>query len=212
MSAAPTSQPFVTLEEYFELENRSEQKHDYDNGQIVAMSGASDSHIRISANIVGETRNALKKKSCEAVGSDFRIGFPGRTFTHYPDAAIVCDGMERDPRDKTGQTFLNPKVIFEIQSPSTALFDRSTKFDRYRTLASFREYVVVFQDRQEIQTFFKQEDGTWILESFFTGDLPLKSLGVSLPIAEIFDRVTFPPEPAEDAPAPQQPGQGEHPQ
>lgn len=209
MSAITTSQSFVTLEEYYKFEAASlGPKHDYDNGKIVAMSGGSLSHSRIMINVAGELRNRLKGKSCEALESNFKVGFPGRTYSHYPDASVICGGVQLDPRDSTKQTFINPTAIIEVLSPSTSDFDRSTKFDRYRQLASFREYVIIFQDRPEVQTFYRQDDTTWLMQTFsgLAGDVPLKSLGIALPLSEIFDRVTFEP-PTEPAAGDVQPGQ-----
>lgn len=193
MSAAPTQSPVrVSYEEYCRLEALAETKHDYDNGRVVAMAGGSLSHGRIISNINGECRARLKSGPCEIL-SEFRISFPRRTYSHYSDGMIVCGQPEIDPRDSSGQSLTNPKVIVEVLSPTTADFDRGTKFDRYRELPSFREYVVVFQDRAEVQTSFKQDDGTWLLRTFtgLAGDVPLTSIGIALPLAEIYARVTF---------------------
>ena len=202
MSGLPVVTLPVAYEEYCILEAASEEKHDYDAGTVISMPGGSVTHTRIITNVNGAAWTRLRGRACEAMDSTFRIAFPGRTYTHYPDGMIVCGETEIDPRDPTGQNLTNPTVVFEVQSPTTALFDRTIKFDRYRLLDSFREYVLVFQDHPEVQTFFKQADGTWLFQTFtgLTGHVPLRSVDIALPLAEIYDRVTFEALPADATP------------
>ena len=208
MSAAFSKIAYVSIEEYYRLEAESEQRHDYDAGEVIAMAGGSLSHSRIISNFIREAGTRLKGRPCEVLDPGFKIGFPGRTYSHYADATLVRGGPQTDPRDRSDQTLINPTAIVEVLSPSTAGFDRSTKLDRYRELPSFSEYVIVFQDRREVQTYFKQDDGRWLLQTFAdeTGEVVLRSVGITLPLAEIYDRVTVGPSP--EAPSPEVPPAG----
>ena len=201
MTARPAPTPaFVSYEEYCVLEAQTQERHDYDQGRVVAMAGGSLNHSWIISNLIREVGNRLKGRPCGMLDSNSRIAFPRKTYSHYTDGTILCGPPDIDPRDPSGQGLTNPTVIIEVLSPSTADFDRGTKFDRYRELPSFREYVVVFQDRAEIQVFNKTDDGTWGMKTFagLTADVPRRSVGITLPSAEIYDRVDF-AQPASDS-------------
>ena len=195
MSAAASKPPFVSFEEYLRLEAISEERHDYIDGQIISMAGGSPEHSRIVANLIGETRAKLKGKKCEVFDPNLRIGLTRGWKTHYPDASIVCGPLEYDERDRSHQTILNPTVIFDVLSPSTEAYDRLQKFDHYMTLPSLREYVLIRQDRPEVLTYFRQEDGTWAIRIIrdLENDVPIPSVGIEIAMRELYDRVEFPP-------------------
>lgn len=193
MSSIGSHPARITIQEYFRREAKSDTKHDYLDGHPVAMAGGSPRHSLISANVVGEVRAKLRKKPCDLYDSNLLIGFPNLPYTHYPDAAIICGPLELDPRDPSKMTVTNPTAVIEVLSPSTEGIDRGEKFDRYRTLESFREYVLVRQDRAEVQTFVKQKDGTWLMRVFtgLKGDVKLESVQVSVGLAEVYRGVKF---------------------
>ena len=185
----------VSMEEYFRLEELSEVRHDFVDGDVLAMSGGSSEHCLIGANVIGETRQKLKsaKKPCKVYTSDFLIGVPDETYFHYPDATVVCGPLLMDQRDGRQKTLINPLLVFEILSPSTANYDRGEKFDHYRLLESFREYVLIFQDKPEIHTFYKHDDGTWAMAVHVgkTAKISLQSVGISIDAAEVYDGIDF---------------------
>ncbi len=193
MTSVASHPPRLSIQEYFRREAKSETKHDYLDGYAIAMAGGSPRHSLISANIGGEIRAKLRKKPCDLYDSNLLIGFPGLPYTHYPDAAIICGPLEHDPRDLSKITVINPTVVIEVLSPSTEGLDRGEKFDRYRSLASFREYVLVRQDRAEVQTFVKQKDGTWLMRVFtgLKGSVKLESVAISIKLEEIYRGVKF---------------------
>ena len=202
--------PPISMTEYFRREALTDVKHDYIGGHAIAMAGGSPRHSLVSANVSGEVRNKLANKPCNVYDSNLLVGFPKKPYTHYPDATIVCGELKFDPRDPGQNTIINPLAIFEVLSPSTAS-DRGEKFDRYRTLESFREYVLVFQNKPEIQTFFKHPDGTWLLSvaSGIKAKIKLQSVGITLDAQEVYRGVTFDPpeqlhvtEPKQSAPEP----------
>jgi Uma2 family endonuclease len=195
MSEATSYGPQMSMAEYFRREQFTDVKHDYIAGHAVAMAGGSPRHSLVSANVTGEVRNKLGKKPCKVYDSNLLVGVPGTPYSHYPDAAIVCGPLQFDPRDPGQNTIVNPRVVFEVLSPSTAASDRGDKFDRYRTLESFNEYVLVFQNKPEIQTFFKHPDGTWLMRVAHgvKAKIKLQSVGITLDAAEIYRGVAFDP-------------------
>lgn len=186
-----------SVEDYLTLERASEIKHEFFDGEIFAMAGASESHNFIVGNLVREIGIIFKDRDCVVYPSDIRVRC--RTGLHtYPDVTIVCGQREYD--DEPKDTLLNPTVLIEVLSPSTEAYDRGRKFDHYMTIESLKEYVLVSQDRTSISHFERQEDGHWLLTSITQMDqsLVLPSVDVSLPLTEIYDKVEFPPE--EDLP------------
>lgn len=188
MSAVP--QPFITPEQYLELEHDALERHEYVNGQTFAMSGASLSHARICQNITVALAAKLKKKGCEILNSDLRVRVPNDSMFTYPDLSIVCG--KPDLLEGKTHTLLNPIVLFEVLSPSTEGWDRGGKFAYYRTIASLREYLLVSQNQSSIDR-YTLEDGRWVFSSF-TGneaEVQIESVGVSLSLIEVYDDIDF---------------------
>ena len=148
-----------TVEEYLRLAEASPTKLEYCGGEIIDMAGATLDHNRIAANLIGELRNRLKGRDCEAVGSDQRVLAADDRYA-YPDVTVFCDEPVFDPRDPR-MTITNPRVLIEVLSPSTEASDRGEKFIRYINLPELQEYFLVSQDRPQVQSFYRQPDGTW---------------------------------------------------
>ncbi len=181
----------MTPEEYLVWERAAETKHEYKDGKVYAMAGASRQHARITLNLSRHLGNALAGKSCEPFNSDLRVWIPRRRAYNYPDAVVVCG--EPQFLDNQFDTLLNPVLIIEVLSPSTARRDWSTKFRDYRSLDSFAEYVVIAQDERSVEHFVKREDGIWAIQE--VGDeLSLVSVPVVLTMDDIYARVEFPEE------------------
>jgi Uma2 family endonuclease len=185
----------VSIEEYMRRAEASLDKLEYYDGKIVAMAGATLSHVRINGNLIRELGNRLRGTSCEAFGSDLRVAVPNVASYSYPDLSIVCGPLELDPRDKSGKSITNPRVLIEILSPSTERFDRGLKFERYLKLESLEEYLLVSQAEARVESFLRSNDGTWSF-AFVNGlaaNAVIRSLKLELPMAEIFRNVVFPP-------------------
>ena len=187
MSAEPQQQ--LTVGEYLALERESETRHEYLDGEIFAMSGASQAHNLIGTNIVGALHPQLKRSGCEQYANDMRVWIPTAGLYTYPDVVVVCDPprFEDDERD----TLLNPGLVLEVLSPSTEDYDRGRKFAYYRSINSLQIYVLVAQDRSHVEVFTRQPDDRWLLwetEDASAG-LELPAIGASLALAEIYDRV-----------------------
>jgi len=188
MSTQPIS--FVTPEEYLQAERLASFKSEYVSGQIWAMSGASRAHNTLATNLIVALGTAVKRTSCQVFGSDMRVYVPENSTYAYPDISIVCG--PQDYADGHGDTLTNPIVLFEILSPSTAHYDRTVKFVKYRRLPSLRQYVLVHQDTRHIEHFARFDD-LWIPgeRSGAASLLELGSVGITLPLADIYENVPF---------------------
>ncbi len=183
----------MTPEEYLVWERAAETKHEYADGKLYSMAGTSRQHVRISVNLVRHLGNALASKTCEVFNNDLRVWIPRRRAYNYPDVIVVCG--EAEFLDNQFDTLLNPVLIIEVLSPSTARRDWSTKFRDYRSLDSFAEYVVIAQDERAVEHFVKREDGIWAIQEV-ADELHLVSVPVVLALDDIYARVEFP----EDSP------------
>jgi Uma2 family endonuclease len=196
-SATP-SRPY-TVDEYLRRERDSIEKHEFDDGRIIAMAGATRAHVLITGNTFAALHNRLKGTPCQPYGSDLRIRVAGRPKYVYPDVSVICGEPQADPDDQYGESFLNPRLIIEVLSPSTEKYDRNTKFDRYRGIESFREYVLIAQESARVQLFYRQPDGAWAFDVAvgLEAMARFRSIDVEVPLSEIYSGVQFPPEPPE---------------
>ena len=147
MPAMP--KPLLTPEEYLARERRAETKSEYLRGEVFAMAGASRAHNLIASNAAGELRQQLRDRPCEVYPSDMRVKVSPSGLYTYPDVTVVCG--EPQFEDAEVDTLLNPKVLVEVLSPSTADYDRGGKFTHYRRLPSLQEYVLISQDRPLVE-------------------------------------------------------------
>jgi Uma2 family endonuclease len=183
---------FVTPEEYLAYERRAENRNEYFDGEIFAMTGASRKHNLISLNIGAELRFLLRGRNCEAYVSDMRVRIPSANLYMYPDVVAVCGEPEFEDVDV--DTLLNPTLIVEVLSKSTASYDRAEKFDYYRTLPSLTEYLLVSQDEFHVTQYVRQTEGRWLLTDHRSPEdtLQLESVECSLSLRDIYDKVSIP--------------------
>lgn len=187
----------MTVSEYLALERSAEDKHELWDGEVYAMGGASLDHNRIVRNLVRHLGNALEGTDCEVLPSDMRVRIPGGDRYVYPDVIVVCG----PPRlERKADVLLNPRLVLEVLSPSTAAFDRGDKFAGYRSIPSVREIVLVAQDTRRVESYARQTDDSWILREH-TGDavVPLGPLPSPLPLAQIYEGVEPAPGRQDDA-------------
>src|SRR5438105_11912 len=144
---------FFTAEQYLALEREADYKSEYVNGQIYAMSGASREHNLIAFNLITALGTQLRGRPCEGYGGDMRVKVSPTGMYTYPDVSVVCGEPHFD--DAQLDTLTNPTVIIEVLSPSTELFDRGGKFAHYRTLQSLSDYVLVAQDKMQVEHFVR---------------------------------------------------------
>jgi Uma2 family endonuclease len=184
MASSPKT-PY-TEEEYLALERSSEAKHEYLDGEIFAMGGASQQHVLIVTNLVIELGSQLRNGPCRVYSVDLRVKVdPGGLYT-YPDVVVLCEA----PRfsDEQKDTLLNPSLIIEVLSESTKDYDRGGKFEQYRTIESFVEYLLIAQDRPHVEHHTRQHGDTWLLleTNNLQDTIQLKSVPCSLRLADIY--------------------------
>lgn len=183
---------FISEEDYLTMEEVSPVKHEYYDGEIFQMAGASNEHNTIAMNIAAELHQRLKKRPCKVYQNDMRLYIEAEGIYTYPDVMVVC-GKPEIKKYKNLDNILNPVLIVEVLSASTADYDKGAKFEQYRTIESFKEYLIVSQDAKQIIRYTKQSDGSWNLMDFI-GDrteIKLASIECSLLMEDIYDKVVF---------------------
>ena len=192
------SAKLYTPEDYLEFERESDSRHEFLDGEIYSMAGESLSHSRVCMNLAREIGNKLKGKSYEALSPNMKVRTTTASLFSYPDLTIVCG--EPQFHDRKKDVLTNPKVIFEVLSPSTADYDRTTKFQRYRMgNETLTDYILVSQDYCFVEHFSKQADGNWIYQSLseLSDFLRITTIDCELSLEEIYDRVELKPPPDE---------------
>jgi Uma2 family endonuclease len=190
MSAVP--KPYYTKAQYLERERAAEFRHEYLHGEIFQMAGTSYAHSILVTNLLHRLANALDGSQCRPIATDLRVQVDATGLYTYPDVLIVCGAPEFE--DDVFDTLLNPTVIVEVLSPSTETYDRGAKFGHYRQIPSFKECVLVAQDRVCVEQFVRQPDDTWLmtpLESL-ENRLKLQSVPAALELRDIYDGVAMP--------------------
>ncbi len=196
----PKVQQHHTVEEYLALERQSEERHEYLDGLIYAMAGESPEHGKVCVNATGQLYNQLLGTPCQVFSKDIKVRsgplpldrHSTKGLFSFPDLLVVCGALEF--LDEYRDVLLNPKVIIEVLSPTTEAFDRGKKFWRYRTyLSSLTDYLMVAQSMPMIDHYVHRS-GEWVLNtvSGLEGTINIASIGCSLRLADVYDRVTFP--------------------
>ena len=182
---------YITPEEYLAFERKAENKNEYVNGEIFAMTGASRKHNLIVGNLVRELGQQLKGKPCEVYPGEMRVKAPASRSYVYPDVVVVCS--EPQFEDDHFDTLLNPTLVVEVLSKSTESYNRLAKSSYYRTIESLSEYLLVSQEEYRVEQYLKQADGRWLLSDvrLLESLIELTSIGCSLALRDIYDRITF---------------------
>ncbi|MCC6617143.1 MAG: Uma2 family endonuclease [Anaerolineae bacterium] len=179
-----------TVDEYLAFERESEIRHEYFDGEVSARSGAEPAHNDIFSNTHNSLMNQVKGRPCKVNGPDMRVKTRSGLYT-YPDISVVCG--ERQFNDDKPPSLLNPIVIVEVLSPSTESYDRGDKFHHYRSIPSFREYVLISSTRQQIEHWARQPDDSWRIAvvDAANGAIELASVGCKLTLADVYVDVVF---------------------
>ncbi len=196
MSALPKRT--FTQEEYAMLEEKADYRSQFVGGEIFAMAGTEPAHDRIAYNLGGMFYVRFRGRDCTCHSADVKVRAKVGDLWTYPDWSIIC-GQPKYDTSARPSSLLNPQVIFEILSPSTASFDRGDKFERYKRIESLTDYVLVASEKMRVEHYVRQDGGGWLYREYHEGLdlLKLASVEVELPLAEIYERVTF-PEPGTD--------------
>lgn len=194
------AKPLFTVDEYLVLERRTEERHEYVDGQIYAMASESGEHGDITVNLVASVGNQLKGTPCRArtiatkvrSGPDPRGRQAASGMYSYPDVVVVCG--EPEYHDAYTDVILNPTAMIEVLSPSTEAFDRGEKFSRYQIWnPTLSDYVLVSQDRPQIEHYHREKDGHWSYQ-LYTGldaEVAIPSIHCTLRLADVYDRIRF---------------------
>ncbi|MDE2150095.1 MAG: Uma2 family endonuclease [Gammaproteobacteria bacterium] len=188
---------YISVSDYLAGELRSPIKHEYVDGEVYAMVGASRRHNLLVTNLLRLAANAaLKRPPCQVFAADMKVRVEADNAFYYPDVSGSCD-----PDDREEYFLTRPCFIVEVLSPATAAIDRREKRLAYRTLASLKEYVVVDQDRRRVDVYCAG-DGGWHAETLTqSGTFELSCLGLRLSLDQIYQGVELPHEVAEAGPA-----------
>ena len=184
------SQPqrHYTLDDYFAVEETSLVKHEFRDGEIFAMAGASLAHNDIAANVLALLRSALRDTGCRAFGSDLRVATYGGLYT-YPDVSVICG----TPTLVTGRpdTATNPVLLVEVLSDATRDYDRGDKLAAYRTIAALREVLLIDQAAVLVERWRRRDDASWSHDSYpsLADVIALAAVPVALPLREAYREV-----------------------
>ena len=189
-SMTATIQRRYSLDEYRAIADTSDEKCEYHDGEIIAMTGGTVKHSRLSRNILSLLDTKLQNTNFEAINNDLRLWIPDYRRGVYPDA-MVFDGALQFNGDREDEV-LNPVLIVEVLSPSTEEYDRTDKFRMYRSIPSFCEYLLIRQNKIFVERYSKQAQ-VWTYSDFDGVDqsILLESMNIELAIAEIYRGVEF---------------------
>jgi Uma2 family endonuclease len=182
----------MTFAEYVERELRSDVKSEWHGGEVLAMSGGTINHSRIIRNVACRLAERLEGKPCESFESNLRLYVQAVDRGFYPDAQIICGPVEYYASDKHETTVLNPTVVIEVLSESTATYDRGEKMNAYLTVPSLQQYVLIDSTSACVEVFTRREDG-WLrtYAAGVDGALKLESIGLELQLAELYAGVNL---------------------
>jgi Uma2 family endonuclease len=188
MIASPKNS-YLTPEEYLQLEETSSIKHEYINGEVYAMAGATDAHVTIAGNIFALLLAHLRGSGCRVYISDMKARIESKNRFYYPDVMVTCDDRDRD--NITYKQF--PKLIIEVLSDSIEAFDRGDKFADYQVIDSLEEYVLINTKKARIESYRRTEDNLWLLQFHALEDKTFKLASIEFQgnIVDVYEQVEF---------------------
>ena len=177
----------ISVEDYLEGEKISPVRHEYIEGEVYAMAGASDTHNLIAGDIYIALGIHLRGSRCQPFNGDIKVQVT-RNVYYYPDILVSCEENPESPYFRNA-----PILIIEVTSPSTAAIDRREKLLFYQQMPSVQEYAIIDQHRMNVELHRRQSNGSWITYFFDVSDdeIEFQSVGLTLPITEIYRRVRF---------------------
>lgn len=184
----------LTLDEYRVMEETNPERHEYRNGEIIIMSSGSEAHSAIASNLLIYLGFLLRDRDFRLYNSDLRVWIPEYQCGTYTDLMVV-NGLPEFNGERNDE-ILNPLLIVEVLSPSTEAYDRGEKFRKYRSLASFCEYLLVSQTEPYVEQYYNQDRNSndrwlWQVHSHLEQAIVLHSLNVEIPLTEIYRRIHF---------------------
>lgn len=187
---AQPAERMLHLDEYLELEARSETRHEFYEGQMLAMAGGTVEHAHLSTRAALLLATSLGEGACMVFNSDLRIRILATGLITYPDLSIVCGPPQREAGDLLSVT--NPVALVEVLSPNTEAYDRGEKFSHYRQIPSLRDYLLISTGRDRVEHFSRNEDGSWTVRHLGHGDTAtLSGVAARLQVDELYARVSL---------------------
>ena len=174
-----------SFRDYLELEESSNTKHEYYQGEIYAMAGGSPEHAALAVAIASAMLTALRGGPCRVYSSDLRVRVTETGLATYPDVAVVCGELEVDKESPA--TVTNPAIVVEVLSPSTEEYDRGEKLEHYQRIASLQACILLRTDRRSVELVERTRDG-WATRTLAPGDrLVVSAIGLSLSVADVYE-------------------------
>ena len=187
------SKKYYTVEEYLAFEREALDKHEYVDGEIIAMAGASREHNLIGTNTTVALATNLRGKGCEVYANDMRVRMKGKRYG-YPDVVVVCS--EPEFADEEFDVLLNPTLVVEVLSPSTRFRDKTEKTEKletYQKMESIKECLLIEHTVMRVEHYIKQTPNQWLLRIYENaGDtVNLESIGCEILLSDIYLQVKF---------------------
>lgn len=184
---ANPSKNYLSPEEYLAQEEYSAIKHEYIDGQVYAMAGASDVHVTISLNLASALRNHVRGTGCRVYVADMKAQIETANTFYYPGVMVTCDARDRQLQNHKKY----PCLIVEVVSDNTEAFDRGDKFANYLQLETLKEYVLISQKHQRLDCFRRNAEGLWVLQFYHAGiEIHLASIEFCTSIDALYEDVT----------------------
>ena len=175
-----------TYEDYLALEQASNVKHEFLDGEIYAVAGGTPNHAALSVTVSSVLHAQLRRGPCRVFSSDLRVRVLATGLATYPDATVVCGELEVDPANQ--DTVVNPRVVVEVLSDSTEKYDRGVKLKHYRQIPALSAVVLVWQRERRIEVWERVMDETWEPRAAGPGESArITAIDCTLSIDEIYD-------------------------
>jgi len=186
-----TQKRYYTPEEYLELEEKAEYKSEYRDGEIVPMTGGTTNHNKIALNLAASLKIALRRKNYDVYIGDVRLWIPRYRQHTYPDVMVI-EGQPIYTGTST-TTVMNPMLIAEVLSKSTKNYDQGEKFLYYRSIAEFKEYILIDQYQYHVMHYVKTADGKWVFDEIEgeSANLAFQTIDFQILLSELYEQVNF---------------------
>ena len=180
----PSPRHRYTFTDYLELEEVARVRHEFYDGEIYAMAGGTPEHAAMAAAVTSILGRQLAPSQCRVYSSDLRVRVRATGLATYPDVTVICGPSERDPESPTH--VVNPRLVVEVLSDSTAEYDGGEKLAHYQQIASLQAVVLIDHRRPHVALWTRHGD-QWRSDQFGVNDVvPLETLGCTLSVAEVY--------------------------
>ncbi|MBP8711448.1 MAG: Uma2 family endonuclease [Comamonas sp.] len=198
----PAPQPFFDAQAYLAWEAEQSTKHEYHDGEVFAMAGASDAHVTVAGNVYMALRNHLRGSPCSVFISDMKLRVEEDNAFFYPDVFVTCAESDRGQSHSKSA----PVLVVEVLSPATSAYDRGAKFAAYRKLPTLREYALIDPERLSLDLFRREGDSKrWVLHPIEAGGhVEWASVGLQVPLEALYEDVPMTTTGPQPHPAPDQ--------